>query len=58
MLPEQRTARLYESAYEAGSRLAGWDTAELTSAWCPAPSQLQVLQAGAAGACGRAPFAA
>ena len=55
--PDPRRALLgfYESAYEAGSRLAGWDTAELTSAWCPPPSQLQELQAGAAEAFGRAP---
>jgi Family of unknown function (DUF5996) len=45
----------FQSAYEAGSRLAGWDTAALESAWCPTPSELKALQTGAAAAFGRAP---
>jgi hypothetical protein len=31
------------SAYDAGARAAGWDREELTSAWCPAPHQLDSL---------------
>jgi hypothetical protein len=29
-----------ESAYRAGATAAGWDTDELTSAWCPNPAEL------------------
>jgi hypothetical protein len=43
-----------QSAYEAGSRLAGWDTAGFESAWCPTPRQLEDLHAGAAATFGRA----
>jgi hypothetical protein len=42
-----------QSAYEAGARLAGWDVTSFTSTWCPSPSQLQELQASAAGDFGR-----
>ena len=42
-----------QSAYEAGARLAGWDTARFTSTWCPAPDQLQQLRATAAADLGR-----
>jgi hypothetical protein len=42
-----------QSAYEAGARLAGWDTTGFTSKWCPTPSQLQELEATAAGELGR-----
>ena len=40
--PEPRTTLLAfcQSAYEAGARLAGWDTSAFTSAWCPTPAQL------------------
>ena len=40
--PDPRTALLafLESAYEAGARLAGWDTGGFESAWCPSPAQL------------------
>jgi Family of unknown function (DUF5996) len=44
-----------QSAYEAGARLAGWDVTNFTSTWCPSPSQLQELQASAAGNFGRTP---
>ena len=37
-----------QSAYEAGARLAGWDTASFESTWCPTPAQLQELHASAA----------
>ena len=42
-----------QSAYEAGARLAGWDTASFESTWCPAPDQLQQLHAAAAADFGR-----
>jgi hypothetical protein len=42
-----------QSAYEAGARLAGWDTTGFSSAWCPTPSQLRELQATAAAEFGR-----
>jgi hypothetical protein len=55
--PDPRTTLLAfcQSAYEAGSRLAGWDTAAFESAWCPTPSQLNDLHASAAVTFGRAP---
>jgi uncharacterized protein DUF5996 len=33
-----------QSAYEAGARLAGWDTGSFESTWCPTPAQLRELQ--------------
>ena len=42
-----------QSAYEAGARLAGWDTTGFTSTWCPTANQLQQLQATAAADFGR-----
>ena len=42
-----------QSAYEAGARLAGWDTTSFDSKWCPTPSQLRQLQATAAADFGR-----
>jgi len=42
-----------QSAYEAGARLAGWDTAAFTSNWCPTPNQLAQLQATAVADFGR-----
>jgi Family of unknown function (DUF5996) len=42
-----------QGAYEAGARLAGWDTASFESRWCPAPSQLKKLQEDAAADLGR-----
>jgi hypothetical protein len=46
---EPRTTLLAfcQSAYEAGARLAGWDTTSFTSTWCPTPGQLQQLHASA-----------
>jgi hypothetical protein len=45
---DPRTALLafLESAYEAGTTLAGWDRSELESSWCPAPPELEHLLAG------------
>ena len=42
-----------QSAYEAGARLAGWDTTSFTSNWCPTPDQLRQLQATATADFGR-----
>ncbi|MET0939304.1 MAG: DUF5996 family protein [Gaiellaceae bacterium] len=42
-----------ESAYEAGARLAEWDTTAFTSSACPTPEELGELQATAAGQFGR-----
>ena len=40
--PTNDAARvLPERAYEAGARLAGWDTTSFESRWCPPPVQLQ-----------------
>ena len=41
--PDPRRALLAfcQSAYEAGARLAGWDTGGFESTWCPSPAQLQ-----------------
>jgi hypothetical protein len=52
---EPRTTLLAfcQSAYEAGARLAGWDTTSFESRWCPTPLQLQQLQADAAADFGR-----
>ncbi len=32
-----------ESAYQAGTRAAGWNRAELASSWCPSPPELSQL---------------
>jgi hypothetical protein len=47
--PDPRTTVLAfcQSAYEAGARLAGWDTSSFESAWCPTPNQLEALRARA-----------
>jgi len=42
-----------QSAYEAGARLAGWDTTSFASTWCPTPNQLQQLRTSAAADLGR-----
>ncbi len=42
-----------QSAYDAGARLAGWDTTSFTSTWYPTPEQLQELRATAAADLGR-----
>ena len=42
-----------QSAYEAGARLAGWDTTSFESTSCPTPEQLRHLQATAAADFGR-----
>ena len=52
--PKRTVLAFLESAYEAGARLAGWDTAGFASKWCPSPAQLEELHASAAAALGRA----
>ena len=42
-----------QSAYEAGARLAGWDTSSFESRWCPSPAQLRQLHTTAAADFGR-----
>jgi Family of unknown function (DUF5996) len=46
--PRRSLVAFLQGAYEAGARLAGWDTSAFESRWCPAPSQLLELQATAA----------
>jgi hypothetical protein len=58
---EVRTARdprttllaFLQGAYEAGARLAGWDTSSFESRWCPTPDQLRDLQTTATADFGR-----
>jgi hypothetical protein len=45
--PKAALLAFYESAYEAGARLAGWDTSGFESTWCPTPAQLEELRATA-----------
>jgi hypothetical protein len=47
-----------QGAYEAGARLAGWETSGFESNWCPTPKQLHELQATAASEFGRPPHVA
>jgi Family of unknown function (DUF5996) len=47
-----------QGAYEAGARLAGWDTSAFESKWCPTPRQLHELQATAASEFGRPAYGA
>ncbi|HVQ90168.1 MAG TPA: DUF5996 family protein [Mycobacteriales bacterium] len=42
-----------QSAYEAGARLADWDTTGFESTWCPTPTQLHQLHATATADFGR-----
>ena len=51
--PRRTLFAFCESAYEAGARLAGWDTTAFTSSACPSPDELGELQATAAGQFGR-----
>jgi hypothetical protein len=46
--PRSTLLAFCQGAYEAGARLAGWDTAGFESKWCPTPDQLRQLQASAA----------
>jgi len=51
--PKTALLGFLESAYEAGARLAGWDTGAFTSTWCPTDQQLAELKATAASEFGR-----
>ena len=51
--PRATLLAFLQSAYEAGARLAGWDTNGFTSKWCPTATQLQQLQVSAAADFGR-----
>ena len=51
--PKTTVLAFCQSAYEAGARLAGWDTTSFESTWCPTPDQLQQLQANAGAEFGR-----
>jgi hypothetical protein len=52
--PRSTVLAFCQSAYEAGARLAGWDTARFESSWCPSEAQLQQLRAAAGATAGRA----
>jgi hypothetical protein len=41
--PRATLLAFLQSAYEAGARLSGWDTADFESAWCPTPDQRHEL---------------
>jgi len=51
--PKTTLLAFFQSAYEAGARLAGWDTTSFESTWCPTPQQLRQLHASAAADFGR-----
>ena len=51
--PKTTLLAFCQSAYEAGARLAGWDTTSFESTWCPTPDQLLRLQANAGAEFGR-----
>ena len=51
--PKTTLLAFCQSAYEAGARLAGWDTTSFESTWCPTPDHLKQLQANAAAEFGR-----
>ena len=51
--PKTTLLAFCQSAYEAGARLAGWDTPTFESKWCPTAAQLKELHASAAAEFGR-----
>ena len=51
--PRRGLLAFLQSAYEAGARLAGWDTTGFESTWCPTPDQLKQLHANATAEFGR-----
>jgi hypothetical protein len=55
--PRETLLAFLQASYEAGARLAGWDTSDFESKWCPTPRQLHQLQATAAYEFGRPAFA-
>jgi hypothetical protein len=56
--PRATLLAFLQGAYEAGARLAGWETSGFESRWCPTPKQLHELQATAAYEFGRPAYAA
>jgi hypothetical protein len=56
--PRRTLLAFLQAAYEAGARLAAWDTVNFESKWCPTPTQMHDLQATAAHDFGRPDFAA
>jgi len=56
--PRETLLAFLQGASEAGARLAGWETSDFESRWCPTPKQLHELQATAAYEFGRPAFAA
>jgi hypothetical protein len=54
--PRRSLLAFLEGAYEAGARLAGWDTSAFESRWCPSPAQLRDLKTSAALDFGRPAF--
>jgi hypothetical protein len=56
--PRETLLAFLQGAYEAGARLAGWETSGFESKWCPTTKQLHELQATAAYEFGRPAFAA
>ena len=51
--PRATVLAFCQATYEAGARLAGWDTSAFSSRWCPTPAQLEQLRASAAADFGR-----
>jgi hypothetical protein len=51
--PRTTLLAFLQSAYEAGTRTAGWDTSSFESRWCPTPEQLRDLRASATASLGR-----
>jgi hypothetical protein len=51
--PREAVLAFFQSAYEAGARLAGWDTGSFESTWCPSPAQLEQLHSSAAASLGQ-----
>ena len=56
--PRGTVLAFFQGAYEAGAELAGWETGDFQSKWCPTPKQLHDLQATAAYEFARPSFAA
>jgi hypothetical protein len=51
--PRRTLLAFCQGAYEAGARLARWDTSSFESNWCPTPTQLRELKTAAADELGR-----
>ena len=51
--PRTTLLAFLQSAYEAGARLAGWDTDSFESRWCPSPEQRRDIHSTAVSDLGR-----